>query len=363
MNVSTTHISRRDLLASAVFLGAAGSVSALAAQAGPDKGIRLVPMPTRIFKTPDAGHERTESWVFWVFVETSQQRPLQVDTMQIKLLSGGRTVQTTGFAGVGLQSLTIVPPLEPKLMDGSASSAPIFWPQAVRVRCCEPAAAKVDSMTIELRCLDRGRPLSASCVLPVEAYGQKTSLVYPFKGKGVITQAGVTNGGHKNRSGQFALDGVGLGEGYCVYVSGKGRKHEDYAGWGRALIAPADGTVVSARVDRPDQPDPEKSDPKFYAPEYPRGGDPGNHLVIDHGNGEFSMIAHFQAGSIAVKVGDPVRQGQALGKLGSSGDTQTPHCHYQLQSGPDWEWADGLPCAFANVEEGPLVRGVFFEAG
>jgi murein DD-endopeptidase MepM/ murein hydrolase activator NlpD len=74
------------------------------------------------------------------------------------------------------------------------------------------------------------------------------------------------------------------------------------------------------------------------------------------------MMAHFQAGSILVKAGERVRQGQALGKLGSSGDTNTPHCHYQLQSGPDWEWSDGLPCKFSNIEEGPLVRGVFLDA-
>ena len=172
----------------------------------------------------------------------------------------------------------------------------------------------------------------------------------------------MTNGGHRNRSGQFALDGVGLDAGYGVYVSGSGKKSEDYAGWGRTVIAPAAGTVVRVRADRPDQPDPENSDPKFFAPEYPNGGDPGNHIVIDHGNGEFSMMAHFQAKSLLAKVADRVHQGQALGKLGSSGDTETPHLHYQLQSGPDHEWSDGLPCKFGNIETTMLVRGTYFDA-
>ena len=100
----------------------------------------------------------------------------------------------------------------------------------------------------------------------------------------------------------------------------------------------------------------------YYAPEYPKGGDPGNFLVIDHGGSEFSMIAHFQDGSLVVKLGDHVRQGQLLGKLGHSGDTTGPHCHYQLQAGPDWENADALPARFKNVRATFLDRGTYFEA-
>jgi murein DD-endopeptidase MepM/ murein hydrolase activator NlpD len=127
-------------------------------------------------------------------------------------------------------------------------------------------------------------------------------------------------------------------------------------------MAPADGRIVRARSDRPDQPVADVSDPHYYAPEYPNGGDPGNHLIIDHGNGEFSMMAHFQAGSMLVGIGDQVRQRQVLGKLGHSGDTSGPHLHYQLQAGPDWEFADALPFRFGNVDEPFLDRGTYFEA-
>ena len=128
------------------------------------------------------------------------------------------------------------------------------------------------------------------------------------------------------------------------------------------MLAPADGIVVRARGDRPDQPLPETSDPRYYAPEYPNGGDVGNTVTIDHGNGEFSMLAHFRAGSLRVKVGDRVRQGQSLAALGNSGDTSGPHVHYQLQTGPDWEYADALPVKFTNVDQPSLVRGTYFDA-
>jgi len=291
-----------------------------------------------------------------------------VQAATIQLLSGKQVIRATRYDADGVRALTIVPPFSPRLPDGRLSPAPIYWPQAIRIRCTEAAAAKIDAMRVGLTLADVGSVVLAEAVLPIETYAQKTVLIYPFKGKGIITNAGVTNGGHRNRSGQFALDAVGLDAGYGVYVSGSGRNSEDYAGWGRTVIAPAAGTVVRALADRPDQPDPENSDPKFFAPEYPDGGDPGNHLVIDHGNGngkgigEFSMLAHFQAKSMLVKAGDRVHQGQALGKLGSSGDTETPHLHYQLQSGPDHEWSDGLPCKFTNIETTMLVRGTYFDA-
>jgi murein DD-endopeptidase MepM/ murein hydrolase activator NlpD len=68
------------------------------------------------------------------------------------------------------------------------------------------------------------------------------------------------------------------------------------------------------------------------------------------------------AGSMVVKKGDRVKQGDQLGKLGQSGDTNGPHCHYQLQSGPDWVYADGLPCKFTNVSRQFLDRGTYFTA-
>lgn len=341
---------------------AATQLPRVAAGAAPDSDVRLQPLPTRIFKTRDAGNERTESWALWLLVETSAQRALKVQAANIQLLCEGKVVRSTRYEEAGVRALTIVPPFSPRLPDGHASPAPIYWPQAVRIRCTEAAAAKIDAMRVELTLAELGKVVLAEVVLPVETYDQKTALIFPFKGNGIVTNAGVTNGGHRNRSGQFAIDCIGLDASYGAQIPGGGRKSEDYAGWGRALIAPAAGTVVRARADRPDQPDPERSDPTFHAPEYPGGGDPGNHLVIDHGNSEFSMIAHFQAKSVLAKVGDRVHQGQVLGRLGSSGDTVTPHVHYQLQSGPDHEWSDGLPCRFSNIAPTILVRGTYFDA-
>jgi len=38
----------------------------------------------------------------------------------------------------------------------------------------------------------------------------------------------------------------------------------------------------------------------------------GNHVMIDHGNGEYSLYAHLQPGSVRARVGDEVQSGDIV---------------------------------------------------
>jgi hypothetical protein len=325
--------------------------------------LALVLRPTHVFKTADRSHENTDSWIFSVMLQTDTPEKIAPVAMKVTLLKKSQILSSSFYTAQGLRALVYQTSLQPRLADGSIPPKPIFWPAAIRIRHTGPAELAADAMRVEVDAITgKGQARRGTVVVPVETYQQKTGLICPFRGKGIILQGGATNGGHRNRSGQFALDLFGLDESWSIIAPGEGKQNSDYRGWERELIAPADGVVVHLRDDRPDQSVADASDPHYYAPEYKQGGDPGNFLVIDHGHSEFSMIAHFEAHSMLVKLGDHVRQGQALGKLGHSGDTSGPHCHYQLQSGPDWENADGLPFKFTNVDEPFLDRGTYFEA-
>lgn len=187
-------------------------------------------------------------------------------------------------------------------------------------------------------------------------YKDKVKYVLPFKGTWLIYQGGRStyDNYHAAYSDErFAYDMAGTKEGKLY--SGNADKLEDFIGFGQPVLAPADGTVVLAVDQYDDNPvmKPSTSNPKE-----------GNTVVIDHGNGEFSMIAHLKRGSVKVKAGDKVKTGQPLGQCGNSGNSPFPHIHYHLQNTPKWFNGEGLPVQFHDytdngkaVEAGEPVRG------
>ncbi|MGA9801716.1 MAG: M23 family metallopeptidase [Terriglobales bacterium] len=68
--------------------------------------------------------------------------------------------------------------------------------------------------------------------------------------------------------------------------------------------------------------------------------------MIDHQNGEYSLLVHMKLGSVIVKRGDHVELGQPIGRIGFSGDSIFPHLHHSLMDGPEVFKAWGLPAYF-----------------
>ncbi len=105
---------------------------------------------------------------------------------------------------------------------------------------------------------------------------------------------------------------------------GTGQALQDWLCYRLPVVSPAIGTVVKVVDGLPDMPVGTVDETSNW----------GNVVVIQHGLGIFSLMAHLSPGSIEVVEGQVVTAGQAVAKVGSSGRSPVPHLHMQLQGTP-----------------------------
>ncbi len=101
---------------------------------------------------------------------------------------------------------------------------------------------------------------------------------------------------------------------------------EDYAIYGRQILAPCAGEVLEASDGAPDTPI-GGSD---------RSAPAGNHLTLACGidGADYTvMLAHLAPGSLAAGPGDDVAVGDVVGAVGSSGNSTEPHLHIHAVRG------------------------------
>jgi len=115
-----------------------------------------------------------------------------------------------------------------------------------------------------------------------------------------------------------ALDLAALDEDGQVHASA-GRDNADYASWDRELVAVADGRVLRARDDQPDE------------PAWQGVADPAraNDLVLAL-DGGLAFYQHLRQGSLAVRPGQTVEGGDVLARIGNSGNASWPYMHFAL---------------------------------
>lgn len=322
--------------------------------------ITLRTLPAHVYKEPTP-NPSIESWTVYVVVDgPAGIEPIKGSAL---LLSGSKTLQEITWGAGALQAIR---GLSFRSTDPSDLTGKQFTNEPeqfdLKLRFEAPAAWKVDKVVFRLRTqTSTGKNPLETLEIPVAEYQPKTPLIFPFKGSFVVLSGAVSDFGHTEKSQQFALDVLPVSD-TGAWVTGDGSKNEDFVGWGKEIIAPGDGTVVYARDDVPNQPKPGPVDMSLFShlpdPVLAIGG---NSVVINHGDGEFTYLAHMQSGSVRVHAGDKVKQGQTIGLLGSSGHANGPHLHFHLMSGPWIYRSDPLPMRFTNVQ-GALVRGGILEA-
>ena len=142
--------------------------------------------------------------------------------------------------------------------------------------------------------------------------------------------------GRPSISRRFATDWFLKKDGHTY----KGDLHDRHAhhSYDQPVFAVADGKVVSTRDGRPD------NVPGYY-PDFTPPADlsletaTGNLVIVDIGGGQFAHYYHLQPGTLRVKPGERVKSGQPLARIGTSGDANVPHLHFEVTTSPrqfDW---------------------------
>lgn len=189
-------------------------------------------------------------------------------------------------------------------------------------------------------------------VLPLEAHSEtddlftETEFELPFENEWFVFWGGtneLVNYHYAVEEQRYAFDFL-VRKDERSY-EGDPEDNESYYAFGENMLAPADGVVVDVENDIEDnEPVGEMNSEEPL----------GNHVIIEHEDGEYSFLAHLKQGSVEVEEGDEVKVGDILGLVGNSGNSSEPHIHFHVADAPDINDSTSIRI---NLGDNDLVQG------
>ena len=126
----------------------------------------------------------------------------------------------------------------------------------------------------------------------------------------------------------------------------------DFGCWGTPVLAPANARVQVAHDGELDVAPGQLTNEQAPL---------GNVVSLELPSKTYLVIGHLQSGSVAVRAGDDVSEGQLVGRCGNSGHTSEPHIHVHHQREPlntaYSAVAQGLPLFFRDHDGPPMPEG------
>lgn len=272
--------------------------------------------------------------------------------LSAQLLDEAGLAGATGDPDASLSDDAALAPGEAVLLTGQYLAAD-FAPQRLAVTVSYTGASGAGAKTMSLEIRQRE---------------QKIRYIAPLKGTWMVS--GFPNLISHHRfipSNEFALDFFRRGPDGALDKGVRLDATDDY-GYDAPVRAVADGEVVfvindevqdAAALSRADGESIKDAQNRITAYQMKRFAEDfraaatGNIVIIRHeadGAVEYSSYGHLREGSITVKPGDRVRQGDIIAAVGNTGDSTLTHLHFQLNAGPDPFFSRSLPVVFDGEE-------------
>lgn len=192
--------------------------------------------------------------------------------------------------------------------------------------------------------------------------GNRPGITPPFDGEWSVWQGACDQWTHQGRF-RHAIDFI-ITDDQGLSHRGDGHRPQDYYCFGKPVLSPVTGRVVSLANGIPDNPVGRVDTENNW----------GNHVILQAEAGFFVELSHLSQGSVQVNQGDWVTRGDLLGHCGNSGYSPQPHLHVQVQESGILG-ASTLPFCFSGFiqaseyrinempETGALVKSVIQQKG
>jgi hypothetical protein len=325
--------------------------SVVAAQTGLPLKLLMLPSPG----TPEVFNGDGKTHVAYEFLLANfTDQTIQIDSLAITEADAKSKKATVSSAQANpvnfeqlksLFSLIGANPLKPQ--------APVLKPSEAGVIFLFRDDWNLEKWTNQLTVEAQGKPQTRQKVV-VDMNLSRTKPVViqaPLRGKNWWTPNGPANdsihrriivalANHLGLPERFAVDWIQLGADGNSFT-GNQSENRSYHCYGAEVLAVADGKVVGV-----------KDGIKENVPNAAKMAVPitletigGNYVMEDIGGGRYAFYAHLIPSTIGVKVGDSVRAGERLAKLGNSGNSTEPHLHFHVCDSPSPLLCNGLPFA------------------
>jgi hypothetical protein len=349
--------------------------------------VRFYP-PAKVWSHPLENARQINSVVLQnTAIINHSDKPVSLKALRIELLHNGAVVETRSIDAVALDALAkggaalgasgmlqlVDFQFAPKqlfgtdkpMLSGQRTLAPgtaFYLPQQLLAFNGTPERLRVSAK------FDGDQaPAPARATLEVQHGSAPGKFRFPLEGRWLVAASATPYSHHRWAvPEEFALDILRVGSNGLSY-RGNGSKMQDYYAYGATVLAAADGVVIKVLNSVPDNTAMlrgAKESLQDYRQRLRASQDemlsgardsiPGNHVILRHdlpnGTAVYSVYAHLQRGSSKLKIGNRVKVGARIGRLGGSGNSTEPHLHFHLCDAPDALNCAGMPVRFENIE-------------